>query len=164
MLQFRAATVDAIRDPDCAVDCWVFPRDNPNGATLRWALYRLLAQGLRRCQGRWSLTPTLYSVAPDRREFYNGRPLWRIDGFLKTKPWGHRRRIDPVYGAFYWTDAEGEEPLIDERGKKVWDTLKIWEPEPADVEMEQTEMAVEQEMELSGSGAGIPDHEAGPSM
>ncbi|KAM7210611.1 hypothetical protein V8F06_014001, partial [Rhypophila decipiens] len=51
MLQFRAAKLDAIRDPDCTVDCWVFPGKNPNGIPLRFAFYRLLVQGFRRCQG-----------------------------------------------------------------------------------------------------------------
>ncbi|KAJ2893603.1 hypothetical protein MKZ38_008426 [Zalerion maritima] len=129
MLQFRATTAESIRDPDCAVDCWVFPRDNFNGLPLRWALYRLLVQGFRRCQGIWSLTPSLYNTISDRREFYNGRPLWRIGGQLYNKPWGHCRRVDPFYGAFYWTDAEGCEPQVDVAGDKIWDTLGFWEPE-----------------------------------
>ena len=129
MLQFRASTVEAIRDPECTVDCWVIPRENPYGDTIRLALYRLLVQGFRRCQGMYSVSPTLHTIAPDRRQFYNGRPLWKIDGHLQTKPWGHRRRIDPVYGAFYWTDVDGEMRLVDERGGIVWDTMGFWEIE-----------------------------------
>jgi len=153
MLQFRAATLDGIRDPECTVDCWVFPRDNPNGVSLRSALYRLLAQGFRRCQAQWALWPTLYGIAPDRREFYNGRPLWKIDGRLKGKPWGHRRRIDTTYGAFYWTDTNGEDPLIDDgTGEKVWDTMNFWEPE-------------QENMGQDSPGAEVAfDEEAGPSV
>jgi hypothetical protein len=44
----KAATLDGIRDPDYAVDCWVSPRDNPNWVPLRSALNHLLAQGFRR--------------------------------------------------------------------------------------------------------------------
>ena len=114
--QSRYATLTA---PSIAGYC---PHDNPNSMPIRWALYRLLVQGFWRCQGFWSFTPTLYNIPPDRREFYNGRPLWKIDGRLKVKPWGHCRRIDPAYGAFCWTDADSSEPIEDEAGNRDWDT------------------------------------------
>jgi hypothetical protein len=155
MLQFRAAKLDAIRDPDCTVDCWVFPRTNPGGMSLRSAFYSLLVQGFRRCQGLCSLSPTLYNIAPDHREFYNGRPLWKINGGLKGKPWGHRRRVDPDYGAFYWTDAEGSEALVNEAGEKLWDTLNFWEPEQEDPELANLSSDLE-DMEL-----GSPRSNAG---
>ena len=126
MLQFRASTVDAICDPKCVVDCWVFPRYNPNGTPLRSAFYHLLVQGFRRCQGMWSFSPKFYHMAPDRRPFFDGQPLWKIDGRLDAKPWGHRRRVDPDCGAFYWTNTEGQEKLVDEEGRTAWDTMSFW--------------------------------------
>ncbi|KAF4505566.1 hypothetical protein G6O67_007500 [Ophiocordyceps sinensis] len=43
LLQFRAREPKDIAEADCAVDCWVIPRINRWGSTLRYALYRLLA-------------------------------------------------------------------------------------------------------------------------
>lgn len=127
MLQFRAETIEAIKDPECLVNCWVFPRDNSGGTPLRAAFYRLLVQGLRRCQGLWSrsMVPTLNRTPPECRQFYNGRPLWRVGGKLSPEPWGYCRRLDTSYGAFYWVDAEGN-TVMDENGELVWDTVRFW--------------------------------------
>lgn len=64
MLQFRADTREAIKFIRCEVDCWVIPRENPGGCTFKTALYRLMVQGLRRCQGRWALQPQLLGRPP----------------------------------------------------------------------------------------------------
>jgi len=50
MLQFRAESPEGIKDLNCKIDGWLIPRVNgDNGVTLRYALYRFLAQGFRRC-------------------------------------------------------------------------------------------------------------------
>lgn len=42
----------------------VLPRDNPNGTTLRYALYRFIVQGFRRCQGMAECGTTICQVLP----------------------------------------------------------------------------------------------------
>ncbi|KAL2174067.1 uncharacterized protein P884DRAFT_159421, partial [Thermothelomyces heterothallicus CBS 202.75] len=49
VLQFRARKPDHIRNADCPIDCWVIPVEGST-CTLRYALYRLMVQGFRRCQ------------------------------------------------------------------------------------------------------------------
>ncbi|RTE81367.1 hypothetical protein BHE90_004158 [Fusarium euwallaceae] len=144
MLQFRAKTRDDIKDAKCVVDCWVFPRDNFHGTPLRYALYRLLVQGFRRCQGLRALDVSLFGVRPSRREFYNGRPLWNLpDGLTHSRPWGHTRRVDPAYGAFYWADGDGPAPLLDQNGTQVWDTAAFWEPAEEHAQQDDDSMARE---------------------
>lgn len=126
-MQFRARSIEDIKDDTCEVDCWILPRENDGGTSLRYALYQLLVQGYRRCQGSRATDMTLYGQRPFLREFYNGRPLWKIDGKTYTKPWGHCRLVDPVFGAFYWTERDGSSPLLDQDGRKVWDTEWSWE-------------------------------------
>ncbi|KAI8710576.1 hypothetical protein NCS52_01557900 [Fusarium sp. LHS14.1] len=128
MLQFRARDKHDIKDAKCEVDCWIFPRQNSQGTPLRYALYRLLVQGFRRCQGLRALDVSLYSVRPSRRNFYNGQPAWKLeDGKSHVSPWGHTRKVDQTYGAFSWTDTDGSTPLLDQNGAPVWDTKAFWE-------------------------------------
>lgn len=134
MLQFRASKPAKIREADCEVDCWVLPRENPHGTTFRYALYRLLVQGLRRYQGLHPTDATLHGQRPHHREFYNGRPVWKLDNKFLIKPWGYCRQLDTSYGAFYWTEADGATPLLDRDGNKIWDTIAIWQPEPTQAE------------------------------
>jgi hypothetical protein len=103
---------------------------------LRYALYRLLVQGLIRCQGLYPTDATLYGQPPHHREFYSGRPVWKIDDKFYTKPWGHSRQIDASYGAFYWAGEDGTTPLLDKNGNKIWDTMAFWQPEPAEAGLE----------------------------
>ncbi|AEO59667.1 hypothetical protein MYCTH_2308128 [Thermothelomyces thermophilus ATCC 42464] len=56
MLQFRATSPWDIRRADCAVDCWVIPITKST-CSLRYALYRLLVQGFRRCQAAAAARP-----------------------------------------------------------------------------------------------------------
>ncbi|KAK7394072.1 hypothetical protein QQX98_013144 [Neonectria punicea] len=126
LLQFRATSKSGIKDPNCEVDCWVIPRENPGGSTLREALYKLLVQGFRRCQGEFPLGADLYGYQPSLREFYNGRPLWNINQMLHWEPWGHRRVVDASRGAFYWTDENGSNAATDVNGNAVWDTEAFW--------------------------------------
>lgn len=79
MLQFRAVRVEDIKSAQCPVDCWVIPRENDDGSTLRCAFYRLLVQGLRRCQGMVGLNPSVGGMNPDHREFFSGRLYWKCD-------------------------------------------------------------------------------------
>lgn len=139
MLQFCAETAEEIRHEDCKVDAWIFPRHDP-GVTMRYALYRLLLQGFRRCQGMWPMptpTPHPFGQAPEYREFYSGQPMWNIGGRYHAKPWGHRRRVDVYCGALYWTEQDGVTPLVDENGDRIWDTEQFWEPEQGQTHVEE---------------------------
>ncbi|KAM3434261.1 hypothetical protein NHJ13734_006052 [Beauveria thailandica] len=103
MLQFKARKPEAIADEDCDIDCWLFRRRNLGGTTLRYALYRLLAQGLRRVQGQLSRNPALLNSQECKfRNFYTGEPIWKIDGVLHRHPWGMYRAVDPKDGSIYW--------------------------------------------------------------
>lgn len=124
MLQFRAKSPEKIKDPKCKVDCWLIPRVNgDSGMTFRYALYRFLAQGLRRVQSYcWPTTiPTrVGGLLPEpNREFFSGRPVWKVDGVSHTQHrGGFRRAIDIEYGAFYRThDDQSLLPV-----EVLWDT------------------------------------------
>lgn len=125
MIQFRAQNVSDIQDPSCEVDCWILPRVNTHGTSLRYALYRLLVQGLRRCQGMdTNPSLSLNGHKLDKRYFFNGAAVWKIHGSEEPNPWGFYRRLHQESGAFYWVNANGE-PLRDGEAY-VWDTLKFW--------------------------------------
>lgn len=80
ILQFQARKPENIKDTDCPIDCWVIPVEGST-CTLRYALYRLMVQGLRRCQASVANRPlTVGSLTEHRREFFNGRPIWKGDG------------------------------------------------------------------------------------
>lgn len=68
----------------------------------------------------------LYGVKPTLREFYNGRPLWKIGQVLYQEPWSHRRTLALSRGAFYWADASGSNPAKYADGSLVWDTETFW--------------------------------------
>lgn len=126
MLQFRANDREEIKSEKCAVDCWILPRVNPDGVTLRYGLYRLLLQGFRRVQGMCSMGTALYGRAPYRREFYSGTPIWKMDdGSYTSTPWEHVRQLDSACGAFYWMDPDGK-PLETDDQEMVWDTMPFW--------------------------------------
>jgi len=70
LFQFRTPRLDKIIDEDCPVDCWVLPRTS-SYCTLRYALYRLLAQGWRRCQGMSAADQlTVGELREHSREFF----------------------------------------------------------------------------------------------
>jgi hypothetical protein len=120
MLQFRAQRAEAIRDANCPVDCWVIPAAGST-CTLRYALYRLLVQGLRRCQGSAAPRLTVGTMTEYRREFFTGRPVWRHEGQSSLEhPEGYVRQIDPDTGALFWGN-----PLVQE--ESVWETAPLWE-------------------------------------
>ncbi|KAK0610025.1 hypothetical protein B0T17DRAFT_593855 [Bombardia bombarda] len=142
ILQFRAVKIDHMRDAKLAVDCWVIPRENEGGTTLRYALYRLLAQGFRRCQGLSAELAEVGGVLPDRREFFSGVPLWLAkDKKLERRhPYGYYRDVYIGSGRLYW--AYEDKAITDQQGSWVWDSVGFWEQqvyvdettdEPADV-------------------------------
>ncbi|KAH8656430.1 hypothetical protein BGZ61DRAFT_434371 [Ilyonectria robusta] len=152
MLQFRARNKHDIKDAKCDVDCWILPREDMHGCystTLRYALYRLLVQGFRRCQGARPMEVSLYGIHPHVREFYNGQPLWKIDGKLHTQPGGHCRLVDPTCGAFFWTDSDGSTPLLDQDGNVARDTEEFWESSQQQTEPDNNILAGE---DLYGPG------------
>jgi len=127
MLQFRVShSMDEIKDEECEVDCWVIPRRNfGQGCTLRYALYRLLVQGLRRCQGTFPLAPPANVPTSRYRELCSGVPVWAgSNGQLQYEhPDGYTREFDQD-GVFY--RAQGQAPVVDDNGEKVWDTAPLW--------------------------------------
>jgi hypothetical protein len=130
MLQFRAKAPDKIKDANCKIDCWLIPRVNGNnGVTLRYALYRFLAQGFRRCQSyywRTAIPPQIGGLFPEpAREFFSGRPVWKVDGvFHSHHPGGFQRAIHADCGAFYWTHNDQSLLPI---GEVLWDTQAFWD-------------------------------------
>ncbi|KAL2693749.1 hypothetical protein Neosp_000312 [[Neocosmospora] mangrovei] len=107
ILQFRALRAEDLEDERCWVDCWVLPRAT-SSCTLRYALYRLLAQGWRRYQAEFS-TPsfTVGGLTPCSREFFTGRPIWEgEEGSFPSHPGGYRRSVDAATGALMWTHKE----------------------------------------------------------
>ncbi|KAM3498869.1 hypothetical protein MY11210_009650 [Beauveria gryllotalpidicola] len=123
MLQFQAKKPEAIASEDCKIDCWIFPRDNTGGVPLRYAFYRLLVQGLRRCQGQLSPSiVTLNGQHSEFRNFYNREPVWKIGGALHTHPWGMYRAVDPRDGSMYWM-FNGQE---DESGQRLLDSPPLY--------------------------------------
>ncbi|PMB63737.1 hypothetical protein BM221_010479 [Beauveria bassiana] len=118
MLQFKAKKPEAIASEDCKIDCWIFPRENAGGVPLRYAFYRLLVQGLRRCQGQLSPSiVTLNGQQSEFRNFYTGEPVWKIGDALHRHPWGMYRAVDPRDGSMYWM-FNGQE---DESGQRLLD-------------------------------------------
>lgn len=90
--------------PSCEADCWAIPRMNLQGCILRYAFYRLLAQGFRRCQSEYALsTVALQGQRPARRQFYHGRPLSMTDGIFHTEPWSYHRVLDGRSGQRFYS-------------------------------------------------------------
>ncbi|KAL2186572.1 hypothetical protein L209DRAFT_731432 [Thermothelomyces heterothallicus CBS 203.75] len=119
MLQFRATNPWDIRNADCAIDCWIIPHES-SSCTLRYALYRLLVQGFRRCQAATASRPIqVGSFTEHGREFFTGRPIWNVGGRLTTEhPEGYVRRVDGATGALYWSNGMGNDV--------VWETVGFW--------------------------------------
>ncbi|KAK5654461.1 hypothetical protein OQA88_7372, partial [Cercophora sp. LCS_1] len=119
-LQFRARNPENIRAADCPIDCWVIPAAG-SACTLRYALYRLTVQGLRRCRSALANRPlTVGSLTEHRREFFTGRPVWRVDGqSYANRPEGYVRLVHAATGGLYW----GHELVED----TVWETDAFWE-------------------------------------
>ena len=96
-----------------------------NGVTLRYALYRFLAQGFRRCQSYWPVVNAapIGGLLPKRnREFFSGRPLWKVGGSHERRhPGGFYRAVSAEFGAFYWT--HDDRSLLN---GWVWDTQGLW--------------------------------------
>ncbi|KAK5998643.1 hypothetical protein PT974_01024 [Cladobotryum mycophilum] len=117
LLQFRAQMASQMLAEDCPVDCWVIPINNSN-CTFRYALYRLLAQGFRRCQTISAPLPTVAGLTASDREFYTGRPIWTVYGVHSLDhPLGHFRRADAESGALGWRNHDGD---------VTWETEALW--------------------------------------
>ncbi|GAB1320242.1 hypothetical protein MFIFM68171_10452 [Madurella fahalii] len=135
MLQFRADYKSKIKDAKCEVDCWVIPRENEGGCTLRYCLYRLLVQGFRKCQGLRSYEVCLGGLRPSFRQFYSGRLVWNTDGRDSGyHPPGYATVMDNSCGAFYWTH-NGNHCL--DGVNRVWDTQSFWHLVQLNEEVEQ---------------------------
>ncbi|KAI8713971.1 hypothetical protein NCS52_01116200 [Fusarium sp. LHS14.1] len=130
MLQFRAKKAKGLEDAKCPVDCWVLPRDNIHGTPLRYALYRFIVQGFRRCQGEAAVDVAFNGQRPSGRCFFNGVPFWKAeDGTKISEPWDYHRRVEASNGAFYWARPGGLEAVQYNDGNTVWDTAPFWESE-----------------------------------
>ncbi|KAK4236866.1 hypothetical protein C8A03DRAFT_45196 [Achaetomium macrosporum] len=105
-LQFRARKPEHIREADCPIDCWVIPVGNST-CTLRYALYRVLVQGLRRCQAMVAARPLVIgSLTEHGREVFTGIYVRSVHG---------------VTGGLYWAH-----PLVEDT---VWETEALWHSE-----------------------------------
>ncbi|KAK0703002.1 hypothetical protein B0T26DRAFT_744159 [Lasiosphaeria miniovina] len=130
ILQFRASKPQKMIRKDLGVDCWVLPRRNGDngGIQLRAALYRLIAQGFRRCQVIDGPVVPVGGIFPTGREFFSGLPLW-LDK-QRHHPLGYFRCADIYHGSLYW--GYGDEPVVDGDGHAVWDSISWWEHEDED--------------------------------
>ncbi|AEO69952.1 uncharacterized protein THITE_2171159 [Thermothielavioides terrestris NRRL 8126] len=118
LLQFRADTPAKMMDADCPVDCWVLPREG-SFYSLRYALYRLMAQGFRRFQGMCALPISVGGLTPRSRRFFNGVPVWHPNGVDQDEhPGGYVRSVNGTSGAVKWTHSES--------GDLVWETAAFW--------------------------------------
>ncbi|RSL86981.1 hypothetical protein CEP52_015658 [Fusarium oligoseptatum] len=119
ILQFRAQTASQIRNEDCEVDCWILPL-NTGICTFRCALYRLMVQGLRRCQVGTPGPLTVGGFTETHREFFSGQPIWSLNGNPSyTHPDGYSRVVDKETGALGWVHSE-QDP------QGAWETGAIW--------------------------------------
>ncbi len=124
LLQFQAQKPENIKDANCPVDCWVIPRTG-SAVRIRDALYRLMAQGLRRFQGMCAALSAkaapVGGLRPQSRMFYNGWPVWKVDGGSSlTHPGGYERSTDVASGAVMWTHPDPENDEL------VWETNDLW--------------------------------------
>jgi hypothetical protein len=104
LLQFRASRESRLEEKDCPVDCWVLPRLT-SYTTLRLAMYRLVVQGFRRCQGLHAPSELTLGSLTSSRQFYSGRPRWKVNGIKETEhPEGFQRMIN-AWGQFVWVFA-----------------------------------------------------------
>ncbi|AEO63323.1 uncharacterized protein THITE_2108411 [Thermothielavioides terrestris NRRL 8126] len=132
LLQFRAATKEDLKRQDCEVDCWVIPRINTaEGCTLRYAFYRFLAQGFRRCQGLSGGRTPVNGFAPHSREWFSGIPIFQDEhGVLtythpqNTDEHAFYRELNVEDGSFYW--CYNGDYLLDLNGALVRDTEPMW--------------------------------------
>ncbi|KAJ3528748.1 hypothetical protein NM208_g10064 [Fusarium decemcellulare] len=106
LLQFRATKPEDLLSERCPVDTWVLPIKN-TGCSLRYALYRILVQGWRRCQASASPLASIGGLAPEFREFYSGLPIWR-EGQTRQRshPRGFQRSIDATNGSVFWSHPQ----------------------------------------------------------
>jgi len=130
VLRFRAQKRSDMADKNLPVDCWVIPRENPGGITMRETFYRTLVQGFRRALGWQSRPVSVGNFSPSFRQYYTGRPVWKYpDGHLKADhPEGYTRAVDPNNGAFYW-QLNGQ-VVPNQVGDALYDTPGVWMVSP----------------------------------
>lgn len=84
----------------------------------------MLVQGWRRCQGLAAPTLTVGSLTEHRREFYTGRPIWKVrsesgssQSFV-NHPEGYTRLVHAESGALGWIHENLE--------GTIWETGQYW--------------------------------------
>ncbi len=104
MLRFRADSRDGILAPNCPIDCWLLA--NATGtdqtSTLKYGLYRLIVEGIRRVEGQ--IAGELELEGYHRRyEYHSGRPYW-VSGNLiyHDHPGGYERGFDHAHRRWAW--------------------------------------------------------------
>lgn len=96
----------------------MIPREG-SSCSLRYALYRMMVQGFRRCQASTAGTLTVGGLTEHSREFFSGLPIWRYGGVSrKEHPGGYTRVVDEDTGALKWVH---EDDPVD-----VWETMAFW--------------------------------------
>ena len=112
LLQFRATKLEKLEDEDCPVDVWLFSRTH-SACPLRYALYRLLVQGWRRCQGSMAGQLTVGGLTTNSWQFYSGRPTWKVNGVKQVDhPSGYQRSVDVATGSMMWKPEGSELPAV----------------------------------------------------
>jgi hypothetical protein len=116
ILRFRAESPEDIKT--CQADCWLIPHtSSASTASIRYALYRLISDGVHRIIAN-SLDHPVIQAGSYQRYFrwYDGTGLWRdVDtNTVYTNLAGFRRIFNEEDRRWYWES---------ENSQTQWDTV-----------------------------------------
>ncbi|RMJ03456.1 hypothetical protein BHE90_004893 [Fusarium euwallaceae] len=126
-LQFRAHERADFKK--CDVDCWIFPRteadSDHHGYPIRDVLYRMIVQGIRRCQSDDFPLPCLGGLRAPSRMFFSGEPRWPTStGRRREHPAGYER-VEIDRGCICW-QLNGRF-VLQPNGQAITDSWPLWE-------------------------------------
>jgi hypothetical protein len=80
-----------------------------------------MVQGFRRCQAVVAVRPlSVGSLKEHGREFFTGRPIWKVNGQSSTNhPEDYVRAVDGATGGLFWNHTMIEDA--------VWETEAFWQ-------------------------------------
>ncbi|KAI1270817.1 hypothetical protein F5Y07DRAFT_406849 [Xylaria sp. FL0933] len=116
LLVFKAEKLEAIKHEDCPVLGFMFPYSS---ATLRYCLFRVTSQQIRRCQTQKSEGNLELGGYTRHFEWWSGAPYWKdaANNIFPHHPSGRIARcFNPENGEWYW----------DIRPGRVIDTVTLW--------------------------------------